>query len=101
MPGWGADHGEVASASSGEGSVGAIRSTNYTFDWEEEGEVLFHMRRAAYTRMSGDSGGPVTAAANTAAGSHTHYEVISGTQYAVYQHIWDMVQITGWPVYHG
>lgn len=78
---------------------GSIISTNAPLDYL--GEHLLRMRRASYARTGGDSGGPVTSAANTAAGSHTHYKVISGVEYAYYTHIWEMESISGWDVYHG
>jgi len=82
---------------------GKILSINYTYTGDPTGGsnpiTLYHMREATYARHSGDSGGPVTAAANVAVGSHTDY--VSGSGYAVYTHIYDMVQATGWNVYLG
>ncbi len=78
----------------------SIKSTNYTFFWAEQNVTLIRQRRATYSRMPGDSGGPVTGAANTAVGSHTHFKTISGVQYAIYPHIWEMENITGWDVSH-
>ena len=79
---------------------GSIAQTNYSFPWTEKGVTLIHQRRATYTRNAGDSGGPVTSAANTAVGSHTHYKDIGGVRYAVYSHIWEMENLTGWDVSH-
>lgn len=80
---------------------GTITSTNVTFS--DLGLTLLRQRRATYTRQSGDSGGPVVAlsggAYDVAAGSHTHFQTIGGTQYAIYSHVAEMEQITGQTVY--
>lgn len=79
---------------------GVIEITNYTFDYN--GTLLLRQRRASYSRLSGDSGGPVVGAANyTAAGSHTHYQTISGVQHAIYSQVAEMEQKTGMTVYTG
>jgi hypothetical protein len=49
--------------------------------------------------MSGDSGGPVVTNQFWATGSHTHYQTISNIQYAVYPHVWEMEQATGFIIY--
>lgn len=81
---------------------GTLKATAFSFNWEEEGLVLLRQRRATYSRQPGDSGGPVvTATTNRAAGSHTHFEILSGTTYAVYSHVFEMEQITGQTIYLG
>lgn len=80
-------------------TCGTIRSTNFTFVWEDEGVTLFEFRRATYARTGGDSGGPVyTTAGSLAAGSHTHFENIGGVNYPVYAHVYWMTQYTGYSV---
>lgn len=78
---------------------GTLVQTNFTFDWEEENVSLLRIRRATYTRQGGDSGGPVTRSETTAAGTHTHWEEIDNVIYAVYSHVWEMEQATGYLVY--
>lgn len=78
---------------------GQLVDTNYTFVWEEKNITLVRMRRATYSRKSGDSGGPVVNNYYRAAGSHTHYEAIGGVDYAVYSHVWEMEQVTGFIIY--
>ncbi len=65
------------------------------------GVHLVRMRRGTYSRMSGDSGGPVTQLTEEAIGSHTHYVTISGVQYAMYSHVWEMEQASGYSIYEG
>jgi hypothetical protein len=82
---------------------GTVASTNFTFTWEEEGVTLLRQRLGTYTRMSGDSGGPVTALTSggytVATGLHSHFEDIGSTQYAVYSNVGETEQISGWVVY--
>jgi hypothetical protein len=80
-------------------TCGVIRSTDYTFNWVDEGKTLYHFGRATYARQGGDSGGPVwTTVGSKAAGSHTHFVTISGTDYPVYPHVYWMTQYSGYSV---
>jgi hypothetical protein len=80
-------------------TCGVIKSTDYTFNWAEEGKTLYHFGRATYVRHGGDSGGPVwTTVGSKAAGSHTHYVVINNIEYAVYPHVYWLTQYSGYTV---
>jgi hypothetical protein len=80
-------------------TCGLIKSTDYTFVWEEKGVTLYHYRRATYARNGGDSGGPIyTTNGSKAAGSHTHHELIGAIDYPVYAHVYWMTQATGYSV---
>lgn len=87
------------------GSKGGILSaTNGTIDYL--GEHLTNLRRASYARKPGDSGGPVIRAEfaqygsyNIAAGAHTHFQVIGGTEYALYTHISKYSSQTGYALH--
>lgn len=85
---------------------GTLQNRNVTCLPADCGYTLVRQRRATYTRMAGDSGGPVTswvASQNEyakAAGSHMHYQTISGTEYAIYSHVAEMEEIAGWTVWY-
>jgi hypothetical protein len=76
-----------------------VASTSFTFHWADKNITLVRMRTATYSRQNGDSGGPVVNNYFTAAGSHTHYDTVNGVVYAVYSHVWEMEQVTGFIVY--
>jgi hypothetical protein len=81
---------------------GVIQSTNVTFPYM--GVTLYRQRRATYSRMNGDSGGPVVALNgpstwNMAAGSHTHFQDVGDVRYAIYTHVFEMEEKTGWSVF--
>ncbi len=78
---------------------GTITSTNVNFTYL--GVNLVRMRRASYTRNPGDSGGPITSFSGTAEGSHTHYQVISNVQYAIFSQVWEMEQASGFMLLTG
>lgn len=69
------------------------------------GNTYIRQRRATYPRALGDSGGPVTTGSGSpvvwdvAVGLHSDFQVISGTQYAIYSHIAEIKEISGWSVY--
>lgn len=82
---------------------GTVSATNVTCLAIDCTLLLYHQRRATYTRMGGDSGGPVTALSGTnydiAVGSHTNFQTISGTEYAVYSHAAEIEAATGWTIW--
>ena len=82
-------------------SCGTIASTDLDSFEYPTGIHLFNQRRATYQRQLGDSGGPVVASIGLdAAGSHVHYKTISGTNYPVYSHVWEM-SLSGYYVWNG
>jgi hypothetical protein len=83
---------------------GILAATNGSIDYM--GEHLTNLRRATYPRKEGDSGAPVIRISNgqygtydVAAGSHTHFQTISTSVYAVYTHIGFFKLWTGYDVY--
>lgn len=84
--------------------AGTLVATNESIPYL--GVTLRNLRRATYTRMQGDSGAPVIRISNiyygsynVAAGSHTHYQDVGGTQYALYTHIGFFKNWTGYDVH--
>lgn len=84
--------------------AGTLAATNGSIDYM--GEHLTNLRRASYSRMGGDSGAPVIRAVygqcgdyNVAAGAHTQFQVISGTEWAMYTHISAFKSWTGYEVH--
>lgn len=85
-------------ASSGS-KCGQLVDPSFTFYWDDKNITLNRKRTATYTRQNGDSGGPVVNNFFRAAGSHTDFEVVGGVECAVYSHVWEMEQVTGFIVY--
>lgn len=84
--------------------VGTLAATNGSILYL--GEQLTNLRRASYSRMAGDSGGPVirrsggqSGSYNVAAGSHTHFQTINSVQWALYTHISYFNTWTGYVVH--
>jgi hypothetical protein len=65
--------------------------------------MVSNLRRASYTRMLGDSGGPVLthngAVTDRAVGSHTDHQTWGGSDTALYTHIALIEAITGYTLY--
>ena len=81
-------------------SCGVIQSVNLD-NFVYLGVDLWNQRRATYVRKAGDSGGPVVASIGLdAAGSHSHYQVVSGVNRPVYSHVWEM-SLSGFYVWNG
>jgi len=82
-------------------SCGVIQSTNIDNFPYPAGIHLFNQRRATYVRNPGDSGGGVVAAIGLdAAGSHVHYQIVSGVNRPIYSHVWEM-SLSGFYVWNG
>ncbi len=65
--------------------------------------IVSNLRRASYTRLPGDSGGPVLthngAVTDRAVGSHTHHQTWGGSDTALYTHIALIEAMTGYSLY--
>jgi hypothetical protein len=76
-------------------SCGVIQSVNVD-NFAYLGVDLWNQRRATYQRMGGDSGGPVVASIGLeAAGSHVHFQPVSGFNRPIYSHVFEMSLAVG------